>query len=207
MFTWVDDLLAEWRQRLAAPARVDPACSAKEAANGATPALDLLRVHIERSGVPLRLAEVKTTLAGGIRPTLPTVGGGAAGDVPAAEVALEADAVFGKRRHSFRAIDTAQRWVRLSPAEAGPVPIKRWKESPAPADARLAADAFRAAAFSEVEALRGDVARLKETLADILVENRELKRQVEVQSKGQTGDRRSASSSEETGADSSAALS
>jgi hypothetical protein len=68
------------------------------------------------------------------------------------------------------------------------VPTKRWQESSAPADTRRAADAFRAAAYGEVEALRVDMMRLKVTLADILVENHELKRLIELQSQGRVAD-------------------
>lgn len=50
-----------------------------------------------------------------------------------------------------------------------------------PAQTRRAAQAFRASAYEEVEALRAGVVRLKEALADVLVENRSLKRTLEGQ--------------------------
>ncbi len=197
MSTWVNDLLSEWRQRFAALAEPDPAHLAEESGEAPTRALDLLRTHVKRSGVLLRLAEVKSAPAAATRRTLYPVGDDAARGA-AEEGAADGDSSrFVKRRHCFRPEDAAHR----KPG-AGPMPIKRWKESPAPSDTRRAAAAFRAAAYGEVEALRADVTRLKETLADILVENHQLKRRLELQSRGQAADPAPVPSSLDSGLDS-----
>jgi|CXWL01.1.fsa_nt_gi hypothetical protein len=173
MAGWIDELLKEWRAHFDARVPRDHAPALEEDGPPPTHALDLLRVHVARSGVQLtlsdpterrqasdrRAARVKA-IDTKARETVPERGAGAGAG----------SGRFGRRQYPASAEGATER-LALLPQNAVCTP----------AESRRAAQAFRASAFGEVEALRADVARLKEALADVLVENRSLKRTLEAQ--------------------------
>lgn len=174
MAGWIDVLLIEWRERFAGLAPRDHASSAEEAGSPPTHALDLLRAHVARSGVQLILsdpAERRQVPDRRIERVKPVVTENA---VPerGADAGTRA-ARFGRRDHPVSADGAAER-LALLPQDA----------LRSPAETRRAAQAFRASAYSEVEALRADVARLSETLAGVMVENRTLKRTLDARRGG-----------------------
>ena len=171
MAGWIDKMLREWRERSAALALRDHVAPLDEAGPPPTHALDLLRIHVARSGVQLTLSDPKqrSPASGHRTAKLTCVDAGSSDPVPerGADDATGFQR-FGRRQNSVSAEGATERLSRL--------PQKALRT---PAETRHAAQAFRASAYGEVEALRADMARLKEALADVLVENRSLKRTLE----------------------------
>lgn len=180
MSRWVSELLAEWRQ--ASSSRL-----ADQSATDHVPrALDLLRVHVKRAGVLLRLTEVEVTvrpLAGAESSTLPS---------PVQKPATDANTAtaprFGQRRSS-RYVDETPRVSRLPrealrtlgvPREAEPAHVPTRASKHALDAGKIAtSDTTHERASEDVEALRAEVARLKEALADLVVENRTLRQRLD----------------------------
>lgn len=175
MAAWINDLLREWRARAEAPPPHDDAAPLDATS---AHALDLLRLHVARSGVQLKLSEAKPPPAPVAHLKAVDDAIKAVDDAEPAAAPGTGFARFGRRSVLMSAEGAAERFARL-PDEAVRTP----------AEMRQAANAFRAAAYSEVETLRADVARLKEALADvarlkealadITIENRHLKRLIE----------------------------
>lgn len=171
MAGWIDELLKEWRDSFAALASRDPT---QEADAAPIHALELLRAHVARSGVQLELSDpVERRRAPDRRAAhLKAVNTKTPDAVPEGG----STARFGLRQFPVCAAGATER-LALVPQEA----------LNTPAETRRAAQAFRASAYNEVEVLRADVARLKEALADVLVENRSLKRTLQEQRSVEAG--------------------
>lgn len=177
MAGWADELLKEWRERFDALALRDDAASLEDTGPPPTHALDLLRTHVARSGVQLTLSDPIERRQVPERRTAHIK----AVDTRARNKVLESGAdvgpaLFGRRQYAASTEGATERLSRL-PQEA----------LSTPAETRRAAQAFRAAAYGEVETLRADVSRLKEALADVLVENRSLKRMLQTQPDAEAG--------------------
>jgi hypothetical protein len=173
MAGWIDELLKEWRAHFGALAPHDDAAPLEETGPPPTHALDLLREHVSRSGVQLTLcdAAVRTPALDPQTAHLKAVEVEARDTTPErAAPSVTGLSRFGRRQYPASTEGATDRFARV-PQEA----------LSTPAQTRRAAQAFRASAYGEVEALRADVARLKEALADVLVENRSLKRTLDAQ--------------------------
>lgn len=177
MAGWVDELLKEWRERFEALAQRDHAAPLEDDGSPPTHALDLLRTHVARSGVQLTLSDPieRRQLPERRTAHLKDVDTGARRQAPASG-ADAGPALFGRRQYAASTEGASERLSRV-PQEA----------LRTPAETRRAAEAFRAAAYGEVEAMRADISRLKEALADVLVENRSLKRMLQAQPDAEAG--------------------
>jgi hypothetical protein len=162
MARWIDDLLKEWRACLTA---LPPPTTVETDDALPTRALDLLRVHVTRSGVefkpgpPALAPDRPAVFLTAVKTPVPTEQAGAS---------AQGLTRFGRRNNRASEDSLARRLARQNPDSLR-----------TPADTRRAEQSFRAAAYIEVEALRADMDRLKATLSDIVVENRRLKHLIE----------------------------
>jgi hypothetical protein len=179
MSSWLGHLLLEWQRRSAASPQRDDVCAADHDGVAQAPtALDLLRKHVKTADALPRFIDAgnQTNIATAAAP--PTT----ADKRPAG--APTAGAQFGRRRTS-RYVDDS------TPADVSRyVPLSREVSRSSETDSAGAPGKMHAGPFKgirkldgtnhntrdEIAVLRSEVAHLKETLADLMVENRVLKR-------------------------------
>jgi len=179
MSRWIGDLLVEWRQMLAAAPR-DASAPAGHDVSRLPRALDLLRSHIRRAGIVHVVAPAQDPAA--LAPSR-SLEARAAAETAEPSRSSRYSWNFGRRRGSHLVEPPPVRLPRQDTHKAAPnekdataIPNRAAKQA---LGIRLSlADAAAEDAGDDVKHLRAEIARLKEALADLLVENRALKQTI-----------------------------
>lgn len=198
MSKWLDDLLAEWRQRmlLMPPDEETRPLDQSDVGSPLGP-LELLRKHVRAAGVVLRLTEISKRETLSRRVPVQMLSVPAALETPEQGCHLPPGSQFG-RRQSRRVEDEA------SPQHVSPLwevarQMRRPPAGPVGQGSSAAAGHVKSStgkpAVDDIAALQSEIAHLKDSLAELLVENLLLKRQLEsgipFQAPDQKGVRRS----------------